>query len=154
MRRMLDLGLPDLALAQYEDIRRPPALPDRLLLAEAYLALADPESALEQLQGLAGMSARILAARAHELAGDHAKAAAIYAELGMTAERDRAFWRAGRVEALADSQDDALRTAASLAVQDRADPAASGPPTVRSGRALVELSGRTRQAIRQLLGPS
>ncbi len=162
--RFLSIGLPRLALAQYErheELRMQFAPEERLVLARANLALGRAEEALTHLAGLEGPAARELVAKALELSGDYLKAAREYAELGMLAEADHAKWRAGRWATLESSGIEAFRNAARLSATGADREASDGDARGGAGaaeelsiaeiRKLLEISSQTRESIDALL---
>lgn len=153
--RLLDLGLAQPArdaLAEHQGV---PAPADRLLYARSYLLEARADLAIGYLAGLNDDTALRLRAAAHEAAGEYAAAAVVLEQLGDTAARDAALWRAGTATAEQEHLSEPQRQAAALAtaplVPDAVDETANPPGPLARNRALLEHSRAAQTALTDLL---
>lgn len=118
--------------------------------ARAALAEADGRGALRLLAGAEGQDASALRAQALSLLGDHAGAAAAYAEAGMKTEATASQLRARDWAELAADGPEALRAAANLAIQP-ATTASENAGALGHARDLVGSSGTARADLERLL---
>lgn len=154
-RRLLDLGLPDAALAALADRpRMPPA--ERLLRAEALLETGDPASALPLLAGLdedAASGATASRARALAALGDTAAALASLRAAGDIAAAASLAWRSGDPVLIAEYGTDLQRGLATPAGAGIGAEAGGDilPGPLARGHALISDSADLRGSIDRLL---
>ena len=126
-RRLLDLGLSSPARKVLSETVSIPSPEDRLLFAESHLAERRVDLATGYLAGLTDAKALQLRARAHEFAGEFAKAAAVYAEIGDKPAQSTALWRARQWADLEDPLPTEQQSAAALATRPIAEIAGTSP---------------------------
>ncbi|MCA3509103.1 MAG: hypothetical protein IOC80_13505 [Rhodobacter sp.] len=146
--RLLGLGFADEALRWLPDATDAPIAES---LARAELRRGDARTALRGIAGLDGPEISRLRAEALEELGDQAAAARAFAQAGDPAAEAAALWRAQDWAASATMGSDAVRAALTQLSPDRPvlPPDANAP--LAQGRALLEDSAKTRDAILSLL---
>lgn len=122
---------------------------DRLLRAELALAQGRPKRAEAEVLGMQGYAANSLRARARQQAGDHARAAQAYFQLGETEEGFRQAWLAADWHGLGDSEVPALQDISQIMLPKAAAPEAAGP--LAANRTLLEESEKVRDVLSAVL---
>ncbi|KUF09594.1 hypothetical protein [Pseudoponticoccus marisrubri] len=150
-RRLLDIGLPDVA---FDLLRRvPPSDTDRtvrLLIADALIDLSRPGEAETLLIGLTGDDVGLLRARARFEMEDYEYARAMYDQLGRSEQVSTAAWLAGEWPILIEREDPILAAAARLAESDSAiNPEAD--ITLTDISAAIDETSATRSVLEALL---
>ena len=125
-RQLIALGLPDPALATIAPSLAAGAEPARLLAAEAWLRLNQPDAAQAALGALAGPEPAQLRARAFAFSGAYDRAQAALARGGLAAEAVTYAWPSGDWSRARDA-----------AATDRERLALASYMTVKSGKALA-----------------
>ncbi|MFN5825847.1 MAG: hypothetical protein ACK446_02195, partial [Rhodobacterales bacterium] len=146
--RLLGLGFADEALRWLPDATDASTAES---LARAELRRGDARTALRGIAGLDGPEISRLRAEALEKLGDQAAAARAFAEAGDPAAAAAALWRAQDWAASADLGSDAVRAALQQLSPDRPVLPPDGNAPLAHGRALLEDSAKTRDAILSLL---
>jgi len=146
--RLLGLGFADEALRWLPDATDASTAES---LARAELRRGDARTALRGIAGLDGPEISRLRAEALEKLGDQAAAARAFAEAGDPAAEAAALWRAQDWAASADLGSDAVRAALQQLSPDRPVLPPDGNAPLAHGRALLEDSAKTRDAILSLL---
>ncbi|MFN7595517.1 MAG: hypothetical protein ACK5PT_01950 [Cereibacter sp.] len=146
--RLLGLGFADEALRWLPDTTDAPIAES---LARAELRRGDARTALRGIAGLDGPEISRLRAEALEKLGDQAAAARAFAEAGDPAAEAAALWRAQDWAASATMGSDAVRAALQQLSPDRPVLPPDGNAPLAQGRALLEDSAKTRDAILSLL---
>lgn len=134
----------------------------RQILARAALVEFDPAEALERITGLKTPEAEALAAEALAMSGDHTSAASLLEALGQTERAGLEAWRGGDRTTAARFGPEPLRTALGRlgalspttpeGAANRGDAGnATSPGPLAAGRALVDQSRATREALGALL---
>jgi len=145
-RRLLDLGLPEPALAW----QNAQPFGDKVLLAQTYLALRNAPAALAALQGQSGPEALQLASEAHRILGDHAQSAQLLAQLQQDQSRLAALARAKDWKSLAQGPQSIWSQVAEK-LEPAPAPQAEGLGLLAAGQAVAASSATTRQEIEALL---
>ena len=144
--------------------------PDRLILAEAYLALGKPVRASKQLNGLKSAPPPLLLARISEMQSDFIGAAQVFEALDLSDEYESSIWRAGDWQAVEQSGIEArVNVAQIILASSQAETHNSGAlitdfenenfstssdnalDPISASRKLLEQSNATRRAIADLL---
>ncbi|MFW2545438.1 hypothetical protein ACN2XU_22650 [Primorskyibacter sp. 2E107] len=147
--RLIDLGMPDMALDRIE--RRPDLAPERefrLARAKALLALSRPEEAEIFLVGLRGENIDILRAEARRRMGDYSYARELYDGMGETEQALSSAWLSGDWERVSQEADTPLGQAARLL---EADTPAPERPSLNYAEELSSDAAETRETLRALL---
>lgn len=165
---LTDIGLANAAAALLAPTLERGGEPVRLAAARIDLALGDPASALERLEGVAGAEAGLLRADAFEAAGRHADAWREAAPFLPPGAKDRAelAWRAGAwADAATLPEQDPRRDLADWMAR-RADLAAAGmppqaapapdgpatePPSLVRAQGAIDAAGALRRTIERAL---
>lgn len=154
--RLINMGLTEAARAQMNDDETLPTEADRLLFARAFLLEERPDLVIGYLAGLEGKEAKMMLAKAHELAGEYVRAAAVYREIDDDAARIRATWRGEDWSATAEIAEGPQSEAAALAAidvpafPDTPSPE-TGPGPLTVSRSLLDQSTETRRILEDLL---
>ncbi|MCA3445245.1 MAG: hypothetical protein INF93_00780 [Rhodobacter sp.] len=146
--RLLGLGFADEALRWLPDATDASTAES---LARAELRRGDARTALRGIAGLDGPEINRLRAEALEKLGDQAAAARAFAAAGDPQAEAAALWRAQDWAASAALGSDAVRAALQQLSPDRPVLPPDGNAPLAQGRALLEESARTRDAILSLL---
>jgi hypothetical protein len=146
--RLLGLGFADEALRWLPDATDASTAES---LARAELRRGDARTALRGIAGLDGAEINRLRAEALEKLGDQAAAARAFAAAGDPQAEAAALWRAQDWAASAALGSDAVRAALQQLSPDRPVLPPDGNAPLAQGRALLEESARTRDAILALL---
>jgi len=146
--RLLGLGFADEALRWLPDATDASTAES---LARAELRRGDARTALRGIAGLDGPEINRLRAEALEKLGDQAAAARAFAAAGDPQAEAAALWRAQDWAASAALGRDAVRAALQQLSPDRPVLPPDGNAPLAQGRALLEESARTRDAILSLL---
>ncbi len=146
--RLLGLGFADEALRWLPDTTDAPTAES---LARAELRRGDARMALRAIAGLDGPELSRLRAEALEKLGDQAAAARAFGEAGDPAAEAAALWRAQDWAASATMGSDAVRASLQQLSPDRPILPPDGNAPLAQGRALLEDSAKTRDAILSLL---
>ena len=146
--RLLGLGFADEALRWLPDATDASTAES---LARAELRRGDARTALRGIAGLDGPEINRLRAEALEKLGDQAAAARAFAAAGDPQAEAAALWRAQDWAASAALGSDAVRAALQQLSPDRPVLPPDGNAPLAQGRALLEESARTRDAILALL---
>lgn len=148
-RRMVDLSLPDVALARLEALPDMPGAQEfRVVRAQALLALSRPEEAEIALIGLRGNDVSRLRAEARRQMGDHDYAGNLYQEIGETEEALNSAWLSGDWERVAAEDESPLAQAARLMADTSVAP---DEPNLGYAEDLAGQSIETRETLRALL---
>lgn len=155
-RRMLDLGFASHAQSLLKkDALEEPTETRRLMLAEAAVALGEPQLALSELGGLEGSAANQLRARAYWLEGNYDQASQVLLEEKETEEAARGFWLSENYQAISgidEAENARFGQVATVTTEiDRVARDPEGMPPLAEARALMETSQGTRERIEDLL---
>jgi hypothetical protein len=145
--RMLGLGMADQAARWVKlDDKAPPVLRARIALDQG-----DPKGALALVESDASPTALAVKAQALDALSQQKDAAEVYGQLGKTEDQQSALGRSQAWEKLAKDGPDTWKAVASIVVQPTAPPDATGAGPLATGKALVQDSATTRDAIKALL---
>lgn len=164
-RRLLELGLPDRALATLPEDESIWTEEDRLIAAGVAVSQDRPLQALGFARGMATDDALIVTAEALQAAGQLDAAGDFYQRVGMNAEADALAWRAGNWERLMSARNTAFARAARLgaglpilddATQTERATTVTGldlstDQPLAQGRQMLETSKMTREILEDLL---
>lgn len=155
-RRLLDLGFASHAHSMLKkDVLVEPTEERRLMLAEAAVAMNDPETAISELDGIDGSAANKIRAQAYWQDGDYNLASEVLLEEEETDEAARGFWLSENYNAISgiDGASEAgYGAVASVTTEiDRVAKDPEGMPPLAEARALMETSQGTRDHIQDLL---
>jgi hypothetical protein len=146
-RRLLDLGLPETALAALPERARAPAA-ETLLRAEALLRAGQPAAALPLLATMTDSRGAALRAGALSALGNAPAAVAALSAVGAQDAAASIAWRAGDPVLIAEHGSDLQRSLLPAAAAPSVD-GETGP--LASGRALIEQSAALRASINTIL---
>lgn len=148
--RLITLGFPQNALDWLDNAEAPAdPMSDRILRARALIDLDRPEEADLLLIGLSGPESTRLRADARRRMGDHAFAAAVYEQAGLTDSADKAAWLAADWERLAGQSGSAFAPVARLL----REPSSALPiePALSDLETLGAQAAETQDTVRALL---
>ncbi|MCM2561907.1 hypothetical protein M8756_07045 [Lutimaribacter sp. EGI FJ00015] len=121
----------------------------RLLRAEAALKMTRPRQAEAELLGFSGPDVDAIRARARSMAGDHAIAARVYADLESEGDGRRSAFLASEWADLAQTDDPALSAFAALKLTE--NEATPNEAVLARNQDLLDQSARVRETLDQLI---
>lgn len=157
--RLIALGFPAEGLAWLAPLL-PPTDTERLLAAQARLAMGDTKAAAAMLDGIAGADAAGLRAATAAQGGDHSGAEAAYLAIGAASAVGSEAWRAGDWRTVATMGRPEQQAAVAIVLPATAAPTQPSAPAgetatsdgpLAHARALVDGSAKARGILQTLL---